>query len=143
MPDDVADLARSLRISLGLLVRRLRALPTDDRLSMPERSALSRLDREGPATAAALAQSEQISPQSMGATLAGLAARGLVLRRPDPDDGRKAILSVSRAGMKVLADRRSARSQQLAAALTAELTAAERATLAAAVPLLDRLAQRL
>ena len=37
-----------------------------------------------PATPGELAKLEQISPQSMGATLASLEARGLVQRRPDP-----------------------------------------------------------
>ena len=37
-----------------------------------------------PATGDALAKQEQISPQSMGATLAGLQRRGLVERQPDP-----------------------------------------------------------
>ena len=111
-------------------------------LGLPERAALARLDREGPSTAADLARREQISPQSMGATLAGLEARGLVKRRRDPHDGRRVVLQASAAGVKALHDRRAARSEQLAAALST-FDADELAHLAAAAPLLEQLAARL
>ena len=92
----VTEVALALRVSIGLLLRRLRQIRPDDELSLPETSALARLDRSGPATSSALAKEEQISAQSMGATLAALEARGLVARRPDPDDGRRAVLSLTR-----------------------------------------------
>ena len=71
---DTAQIAATLRLSIGLLLRRLRQIPTSDELTLSESAALARLDRGGPATAAALARLEQISPQSMGATLAALEA---------------------------------------------------------------------
>jgi DNA-binding MarR family transcriptional regulator len=108
---------------------------------MPESAALTRLDRGGPATASGLARLEQISPQSMGATLGALEARGLVERRADPADGRRAVMSVTEAGRQVLHSKRSARAQQMARALSAGFTPAELRELMAAVPLLDRLAQ--
>ncbi len=74
---DVTEVAAALRVSIGLLLRRLRQVQPDGELSLPETSALTRLDRSGPATAGALAKEEQISAQSMGATLAALEARGL------------------------------------------------------------------
>src|SRR5215472_10307855 len=84
---DAHEVAVMLRVSIGLLVRRLRqAQPAGD-LTLPESSALARLDRGGPATPSALARLEQISPQSMGATIAALEARALVERHPDPADG--------------------------------------------------------
>jgi DNA-binding MarR family transcriptional regulator len=94
-------------------------------------------------TSAALARLEQISPQSMGTTLAGLEALGLVGRRPDPDDGRRIVMSVTPAGEKALRERRTARIEQLANALSAEFTRAELRQLAAAAPLLERLAESL
>jgi DNA-binding MarR family transcriptional regulator len=100
-----------------------------------------RLDRGGPATPGELAKREQISPQSMGATLAALEARGLVERRPDPQDGRRAVLSVTGAGRDVLRDKRTARTDQLAQALSAGFTQAELRQLMVAAPLLERLAQ--
>jgi DNA-binding MarR family transcriptional regulator len=134
-------LAAALRLSIGLLVRRLRQVPNEDELTLPETSALARLDRSGPATSAALARAEQISPQSMGATLAALEARGLVVRGPDPEDGRRVIMSLSTAGAEVLRGRRNEKVQQLAQALETEFTPAEREQLMAAAPLLERLAE--
>ena len=61
----------------------------------------------------------------MGATLAGLEARGLVRRQPDPEDGRRAVLSLTEAGQQVLRDKRSARVAQLAQALSNGFTPAE------------------
>lgn len=140
---DPGDLADELRVSLGLLIRRIRQVQADGELTMPETSALARLDRGGPATASALARREQISPQSMGATLARLEARGLLERHPDPADGRRVVLSVTAAGQDVLRTRRSARTQVLARALAAGFSPAELRQLQAAAPLLERLAQQL
>jgi DNA-binding MarR family transcriptional regulator len=138
---DVYDVASALRVSIGLLRRRLRQAKSEGELTLPESSALTRLDRNGPATSAALARQEQISPQSMGATLSALEARGLVERRPDPGDGRRVVLSVTEAGREVMQNRRNARTEQLAQALSAGFTPAEISQLMAAAPLLERLAQ--
>jgi DNA-binding MarR family transcriptional regulator len=138
---DVHDIAAALRVSIGLLLRRLRQVRPDDEITLPESSALARLDRTGPATPGALAKVEQISPQSMGATIAALEARGLVERHADPADGRRVVLSVTGAGLELLRNKRGARTEQLAQALSAGFTAAELRQLAAAAPLLERLAQ--
>jgi DNA-binding MarR family transcriptional regulator len=138
---DVEQVAATLRLSIGLLLRQLRQAPVPGELTMAESAALTRLDRGGPATASTLARLERISPQSMGATLGGLERRGLVERRPDPQDGRRAVLSVSEAGRQFLHSKRSARTQQMARALSAGFTPAELRTLTAAAPLLERLAQ--
>jgi DNA-binding MarR family transcriptional regulator len=140
---DVGQLASALRVSIGLLVRRLRQQLAVGELSMPETSALGRLDRGGPATPGALARQEQISPQSMGATIAALEARGLVERRPDPADGRRAVMHLTAAGVQVVRNRRNARAEQLAKALAAEFTSAELRVLTEAAPLLERLAERI
>jgi DNA-binding MarR family transcriptional regulator len=138
---DVREIAAALRVSIGLLLRRLRQVRPEDELTLPESSALTRLDRTGPATPGALAKLEQISPQSMGATLGALEARGLVGRRADPADGRRVVLSVTPAGLDLLRSKRSARTGQLAQALSTGFTAAELRQLMAAAPLLERLAQ--
>ena len=135
------EVAGALRVSIGLLLRRLRQTRSDGELTLPESSALTRLDRGGPATASALAKLEQISPQSMGATLGALDAKGLIERRPDPGDGRRAVLSVTDAGSRLLRDKRNARTERLAKALSAGFTPAEIQLLAAASPLLERLAE--
>jgi DNA-binding MarR family transcriptional regulator len=138
---DVTDVAGALRASIGLLLRRLRQVQADGELTLPESAALTRLDRGGPSTASALARLEQISPQSMGATLGALEARGLVERRPDPQDGRRVVLSVTDSGRQALQDKRNARTERLAKALSAGFTPSELRQLEAAAPLLERLAQ--
>ena len=135
------QIAGALRVSIGLLVRRLRQIKAEGELTLPETAALTRLDRGGPMTSSALAKLEQISPQSMGATLAALQARGLVARRPDPDDGRRAVMSMTGSGLEMLRSRRNASVEQMARALAMEFTPAELARLMAAAPLLERLAQ--
>src|SRR6478672_6922144 len=99
MPVDqqAEEVARALLLCVGLLRRRLRQVPVTGALTFPETAALGRLDRGGPATAADLARQEQISPQSMGATLSELEARGFVKRQPDPTDGRRILLSIGDA----------------------------------------------
>ncbi|MCD9875365.1 MarR family winged helix-turn-helix transcriptional regulator [Streptomyces guryensis] len=140
---DVGVVASELQASLGLFVRRLRQ-PVQGELTLPEVSALSRLERAGPATTSDLARAEQITPQAMGMTLAGLDERGLVERRPDPADGRRVVMSVTPAGRRALRDRRSARADQLAKALAdGGFTPAELEVLRAAAPLIERLGEGL
>lgn len=140
-PDEVAS---ALLASISVLVRRVRQVPVDGGLTMPERTALSQLERSGPTTSAALAREVQITAQAMGATLSVLRARGLVDRRPDPDDGRRMVLSVTEAGAQALRNKRNARAELIAQALTSgAFTPTELEQLAAATPLLERLAQNI
>lgn len=111
---------------------------------MPERTALSHLDRSGPTTSSAPAREVQITAQVMGTTLGALRARGLVERHQDPNDGRRVVLTVTDAGLQALKDKRNARTGLIARALTGgTFTPAELKQLAAAAPLLDRLAQNI
>ena len=140
----IDDVAGALHASVRLLVQRIRQTQAvEGDLTSPETSALARLDRTGPTTAAELARLERISPQSMGATVAALEERGLVGRAPDPADGRRSILSLSADGRALLQRRRSARSEQLSAALESAFTRAEVKQLQAAAPLIERLAQNI
>jgi DNA-binding MarR family transcriptional regulator len=138
---DVDEVAGALRVSIGLFVRQLRQVRAEGELTLPETSALARLDRGGPTTSAALARLEQISPQSMGATLGALEARGLVERRPDPGDGRRVVLSLTEAGLEALRSRRNQRTEQLAKALATGFSRSELKQLMAVAPLIERLAQ--
>jgi DNA-binding MarR family transcriptional regulator len=131
-----------IRGTLGKLYRRIRQTKQIGDLTLPESSALSQLQRSGPATAAALAKLEQISPQSISVTVASLEAKGLIQRSADPADGRRAILSVTSAGDATVHARRSARDQHFTRALSA-LTAAERAQLLQVLPVLEKLVEEL
>ena len=137
---DIDDVAALLLAGVGLLIRRIRQAPADGGLTPSESSALARLARGGPATSSALAKLEQISPQSMGVTLASLEERGLVERQADDHDGRRVLLSITEAGIAARQVRRNARSQQIARALSSGFSRAEVEQLAASAPLLERLA---
>ena len=140
----IDEVAGALHASVRLLVQRIRQTQAvEGDLTSPETSALARLDRTGPATAAELARLERISPQSMGATVAQLEERGLVQRAADPADGRRSILSLSPDGRALLQRRRSARSEHLSEALQSAFTRAEVKQLQAAAPLIERLAQNI
>ena len=138
---EATDAAAALRVGIAQLVRRLRAAQTGGALSMPEAATLALVELEGPTTSSALAKREGITPQSMGATLSALESRGLLQRRPDPDDGRRAVVSLTRAGRDLVLRRRSASTDVMARALGTNFTAAELAQLRAAAPLIERLAR--
>jgi DNA-binding MarR family transcriptional regulator len=132
---DVSLLASELRVAVGQLVRRLRA---EHGYSLPQASVLGRLDREGARSTSNLATAERVRPQSMAQTVGEL--EGLISRRPDPQDGRRALLELTAKGREKLdADRRQ-RVGWLIRAITEELTEEERAALGEAVALLGRLA---
>jgi DNA-binding MarR family transcriptional regulator len=105
-------------------------------------SVLARLAADGPDSPTGLADLERVRPQAMASTLALLEQRGLVRRTPDATDGRRSIVTVTEEGRAMLAERRSESVDRLGAVLEG-FSAEERATLAAALPLLDRLAERL
>jgi DNA-binding MarR family transcriptional regulator len=138
---NVSDLGAELYEGIALAARRLRQVQVPGELSLPERAALSRLDRGGPATSAELARGEQISPQAMGITLAALEERGLLARRADPRDGRRIILSLTAAGRQELRHKRDSGARRLAEVLGSQFTAAELGTLAAAAPLIAHLGE--
>ena len=140
---EIEELAGALRVSVGMLFRRLKQTEPGGDLTLPETSALSRLDRRGPMTSSDLARQDRISPQSMGVTVAALEQRGLIARDRDPEDGRRIMLSLTEAGRQVVRDRRGARAEQIARALADGFTQAELAQLAATAPLLERLAEKI
>jgi DNA-binding MarR family transcriptional regulator len=139
----VDELAADLFDGISLVVRRLRQVRAPEEPSLPERAALARLNRGGPAASAELARLEQITPQAMGTTLAGLERRGLIERSADPHDGRRIIVSLTDAGREALQHKRDARTRQIAEALDAGFTPADLDALRAVAPLLQRLADHL
>lgn len=134
---DTARLASDLRVVLGQLLRRLRS---EHRFSLSHGAVLGRLDREGPRSVSELASAERIRPQSMAQTVAELEADGLVSRRRDADDRRRALVELTEAGRVVLASDRRHREGWLAEAIADGLSEDEQRLLGEAVGLLRRLA---
>src|ERR1035438_2763939 len=56
-------------------------------------SVLLRLEKDGAATVSGLARAEGMRPQSMSSIVASLEDAGLVSGIPDPNDGRKTLMS--------------------------------------------------
>ena len=133
--------AHEARVVIGRLRRRLKQTYDTDGLTPTQTSVLSRLDKDGPASTSDLAAAEGVRHQSMAATVAVLEERGLIQRRADPDDGRRQVLSVTRAGHAFLDDRRRAGEEWLARALETRYTERERQLLLKALALLDRLSE--
>lgn len=134
--------ATDLSAVVGRLLRRLRSSSADSLLTPSQRSVLARLEDGGPATTAALARAELVRPQSMRLTLGALESQGFVARAPDPEDGRKSVVSVTEEGSTTLAGVRAAKRSWLADAIAAELDGAERRSLAEAVALIGRLVDK-
>jgi len=135
---DSGPLASELRVVLGHLIRRLRG---EHRFSLSQGSVLGRLDREGPQSTSKLASAERVRPQSMGQTVAELESQGLIERRPDPADGRSALLELTEAGRAELREDRGRREGWLAEAIEENFSDEEREVLDEAVRLLARLAE--
>ncbi|GAA3062415.1 MarR family winged helix-turn-helix transcriptional regulator [Streptomyces glomeratus] len=140
--EDTARLASGLRLAVGRMTRRLRQAHAVGDVSLSGVSVLARLAAEGPGSPGSLADLERVRPQAMASTLTVLEQRGLVRRTPDAADGRRAVVAITEEGRAMLAERHSESVHRLSSALE-EFTAQERETLAAALPLLDRLAARL
>ncbi|WP_055554199.1 MarR family winged helix-turn-helix transcriptional regulator [Streptomyces sp. NBRC 110028] len=131
--------AHEIRIVVGRLRRRLRETYDVEGLTPTQTSVLSRLSKDGPSSASGLAAAERVRPQSMALTLGALDERGLIERRPDPDDRRRQLISVSETGQAFLEDKRRAGEEWLARSLESGFTEDERQTVIEALALLDRL----
>lgn len=133
-------LAGELRISVGKLIRRLREQAQTEDFTSSHKSVLLRLERDGPATVSALARAESVRPQSMRVTVAALEAMHAVSGKPDPTDGRQTLVNLTPGFRKKIAAVRAAKDDWLTRAVQAQLSPKEQRDLAAAVKLLQRLA---
>ncbi|HUO71125.1 MAG TPA: MarR family transcriptional regulator [Solirubrobacteraceae bacterium] len=135
---DPALLSSELRVVLGQLIRRLRA---EHGFPLSHGAVLGRLDREGPQSVSDLAVAERVRPQSMAQTVGDLEADGLVVRTPDPDDRRRALVQLTDEGLAALHADRRRREGWLARAIAEDLTPEQRSLLCEAVELLRQLAE--
>ncbi|WP_055590618.1 MarR family winged helix-turn-helix transcriptional regulator [Streptacidiphilus griseoplanus] len=133
-----AQAARDLRVVFSRLRRRLAEVHDTGELSPSQTSVLTRLGKEGPATGSVLAAAERVRPQSMAATLAALDQHGLIRRDPDPEDGRRQLVSLTPAGRERVEGTLQAREEWLARTLQDHCTEEERQTVLQALALLER-----
>jgi DNA-binding MarR family transcriptional regulator len=133
---EIGPLAADLRIAVGQLIRRLRS---ENLFPLTQTFVLGRLDREGAASVSDLAQAMRVRPQSMAQTIGDLEADGMVERSPDPNDRRRALVSLTEAGRVRIEEDRAVREGWLVKALE-ELPESDREAIERAVGILARLA---
>ncbi|MEC3918146.1 MarR family winged helix-turn-helix transcriptional regulator [Nocardia sp. CDC160] len=138
LSDSSIQAARELRVLVSRLRRRFLEASDNLELTPSQLSVLSRLKR-GDATASEIAAAERVRPQAIATHLGILIERGFVERRPDPKDGRRQLVSLTDAGLELMAGRAQAGQEWLASALDQKYTEAERQTVLAALDLLERL----
>lgn len=136
MPTEAPD----LRIAIMRLARRLRNQRADDTMTASQMAALGTLLREGPLPPGELAAAEHVQPPSMTRILSSLQSVGLVTRAPHPTDGRQVIYAATDEARAMVQRDRQRRDHWLTQRMS-QLTPEQRATLEAAVPILDRLAR--
>jgi DNA-binding MarR family transcriptional regulator len=136
-----AAAARELRVVVGRLRRQLRGLAIEGDLTPSQTAVLTRLWKEGDSSASALAGAERIRPQSMAAIVAALNERGLIERTPDPEDGRRQMISLTGAGRQRAESNRQVREEWLARAIHDRYSESERQTILDALTLLERLTE--
>jgi DNA-binding MarR family transcriptional regulator len=131
--------ARDLRVMFSRLRRRLLEVATDDDLTPSQTAVLIRLIKNGPASTSQLAGAERARPQSMATTLTGLDRHGLITRSPDPEDGRRQLITLTARGQKHAAHDRKVRGEWLVRAMQDRYTEAGRRVINEALTLLERL----
>jgi DNA-binding MarR family transcriptional regulator len=102
---------------------------------------MATLERKGARSVSDLAAAERVRPQSMTQTVGDLESRGFVTRRPDPADGRRALVELTTDGRAALEADRRQREGWLARVIADDLSPGEQAVLAEAVAVLRRLAE--
>lgn len=120
----------------------LRSLASVDRqagLTRARLSALSVVVFAGPQSLTALAAAEGVAGPTMTRIVDGLAAAGLVERRPDDRDRRAVVIAATPAGDTLMRTAAERRISAIAAAI-GTLPAVDQRRLIAAAGLLDRLA---
>ena len=128
-----------LALVVGRLNRRLALAPGG--LSHGLLTALAVVSKRGPLRLAELAQLEGVSAPGATRIVSELEARGLVGRSVDPDDGRAFRIQVTAAGTDAILLARAARAK-VVAELLGGLSAAELATIEAALPALERVIEQ-
>lgn len=135
--DDASSLGEDLRQAVGAFVRTIRRDADTPRSAQAETLAL--LDREEALNIAALAKHRQVTHQTMRVVASQMEIAGLIMRTPDPRDGRSQLFSLTVSGRRELADERAKRAETITAMIRDELSSDERAILRRAIPLLERL----
>jgi DNA-binding MarR family transcriptional regulator len=132
----VSGLAANLRLAVTRTARRLRQ-EAGGGLSPTLSAALATIERHGPITPSELAARERVQRPTATKLVGKLEELGLVGRTADPTDGRSFLIATTDEGRALLRELRTRKDAFLAQRLR-KLTAEERATLARAAELLEK-----
>ncbi len=136
---DVQQTAVELRGLIGQFRRKLKEQGDAGDFTVAQSAVLKRLLEVRGMTGTDLARAEGMKPQSMGAILASLEERAVVISAPDPTDGRKTLWSLSEDTRRSIAETRAMKEDWLARTIQSKLTDSEQRELARGVELLIRL----
>jgi DNA-binding MarR family transcriptional regulator len=136
--DSAVDVTR-LKVALARLSRRLRRNELAG-LTPTQLAALSTVERYGPMRLGDLAAAEGIAPSTLTRLVTALEESGHVRRCTDPGDARVSTLAITPHGLEALERVRTENTLMLTASLRL-LTPEQRRVLAAAVPVLEQLAE--
>jgi DNA-binding MarR family transcriptional regulator len=131
------DVAR-LRVALARLSRRLRRHELAG-LTPTQLAALATIGKTGPMRLGDLAAAEGIAPSTLTRLVTALEDIGYVQRTADPSDARASTLAITAHGQEALERIRTETTLMLTASLEL-LTPEQRSALAAALPVLEQLA---
>lgn len=131
--DDAAHILREFVLTM------LRTAP-QTALSRTAAGTLSVLDRLGPQRITTLAECESITQPAMTGLVQRLESAGLVVRQPDPADGRATLIAISTAGRSTLLERRRKHDDVIAASI-ADLEPGQLSLLLAALPAITALTE--
>jgi DNA-binding MarR family transcriptional regulator len=131
------DAAERLYLALQHWGAKLRGLDEELGLSPSRFSVLATLRFEGPQRVGELARSEGVAQPTMTQSVQGLEATGLVVRRPDPADGRGCVVELTAKGRALVRRARARKIAWVADALD-ELDRTERRALTRAADAIDR-----
>ena len=137
--ESASTAARDLRVTFSRLRRRLRQFAAADDLTPSQTAVLLRLAKDGPSSTSQLAGAERVRPQSMATTLSGLDRHGLIERKPDPDDGRRQLITLTPRGHRHAESDRKVRDEWLVQAMQDRYTERERQVINEALTLLQRI----
>jgi DNA-binding MarR family transcriptional regulator len=135
--DTVTTLSSQLRLAVLRLSRRLRQ-EAAGQITASQLSALAAVAHNGEVSLGELAAIERVAPPSMTRIAARMEEQRLVARLADASDRRVARLVITEEGQALLDETRTRRDLYLAGRLQ-QLSDDERADLARAIPILERL----
>lgn len=135
----IPELSARVRAAVAHLYSRFRSERTHGEIGDAAIFALTQLLKAGPLSLSELSERAHVTPGSMSQTVNRLTAGGLAVRGRDPQDGRRVLFSLTAEGDRLASEVRAQRAGWLNARL-AELTDDERAVLARAAEVLERIA---